>query len=56
MNQKKQENDMAIISDNKIRVTGKAKPGQRVIRISNGFDIVYMPIGIAGTGGGRWTQ
>ena len=44
---------MAIISDdNKIRVTGKAKPGQRVIRISNGSDIVYMPIGIAGTGGG----
>ncbi len=44
---------MAIIrDDNKIRVTGKAKPGQRVIRISNGSDMIYLPIGIAGMGGG----
>ena len=38
-------------NDNKIGVTAKVKPGQRLIRISNGDEVVYMPIGISGGGG-----
>ena len=43
---------MSILhDDNKIRVTAKVKPGQRLIRIGKGDEAVYMPVGISGGGG-----